>query len=79
MDSLILHIRKGVLSTKLIPAHLPKSTFLMNIASGIATSFSVPQSGYMRQLLERNDAYVCRSFPDRNVSDNDNQGHEKVS
>ena len=31
----------------------------------------------MRQLLERNDAYVCRSFPDRNVSDNDNQGHEK--
>ena len=33
-----LQTRKGVLSTKLIPVHLPKSTFLMNRARGIATS-----------------------------------------
>lgn len=47
-----LHIRNGVEATKLIPVHLPKSIFFMNRANGMATSFSVPQSGYMRQPSE---------------------------
>lgn len=45
----------------------------------IAPLFPVSQSDYMKQLLERDAAYICRSFPDRNVSDNDSQSHEKVS
>ena len=35
-----LHTRSGVLSTKLMPVHLPSSTFLINKANGIATSCS---------------------------------------
>ena len=35
-----LQTRKGVLSTKLMPVHLPKRTFLMNNAKGRATSLS---------------------------------------
>lgn len=31
---------EGVLSTKLIPVHLPSKTFLMNRARGMATSLS---------------------------------------
>ena len=35
-----LHTLSGVLSTKLMPVHLPSNTFLMNRARGMATSFS---------------------------------------
>ena len=34
------HTLRGVLSAKLMPVHLPSSTFLMNSARGMATSFS---------------------------------------
>ena len=61
-----LHTRKGVLSTKLMPVHLPKSIFLINKANGMATSFPIPQSGYKRQPLKKGGAYTCRPFLDRN-------------
>ena len=47
-----LHTRKGVLSTKLMPVHLPKSIFLINKANGMATSFPIPQSGYKTHISE---------------------------
>ena len=73
-----LHTRKGILSMKLIPVHLPKNTFLMNRASGIATFFSnSTKSGYMRWPWGIDGAYACIPFPDRNISDNGIPNHGK--
>lgn len=41
--------------------------------------FPFPQNGYMRQPLEKDGAYACRSFLDRNASDNDSPNHGQVS
>ena len=41
MDPLVFaYSQRGLLSTKLMPVHLPSRTFFMNRASGMATSFS---------------------------------------
>ena len=55
-----LHIRCNLNPKNHPMEHLPKSTFLINKAKGMAISFS--NSTYKRQLLERSGAYTCRPF-----------------
>ena len=48
-----LHTLSGVLSTKLIPVHLPSSTFLMNRARGMATSLQFHETVVGDQLWKQ--------------------------
>ncbi len=74
-----LHTLNGVLSTKLMPVHLPSNTFFIIRPRGRQPAFQVPRSGCRRQPWGRGGEGACRLFLHKNALGNDNQSHETIS